>query len=91
MRAQVSVKREIHIGLLKPIAIEGFNLSFDYYLFYLKDRIFSKAVTAFLAKLAEFGLLSNSGNIRQNLAKIPKFDHISKKKRLIDSLPKQKK
>jgi len=65
---EIAVRREIHVGLLKPIDLKDFNLFFEYYLFYLKGKTFSKATAAFIDMLAGFKLLSHV----QNFAKIIK-------------------
>jgi DNA-binding transcriptional LysR family regulator len=44
---EVSIRRELHAGLLRRINLDGFDLSFDYYLFYKKGKIFSNAVGLF--------------------------------------------
>jgi len=62
---QISVMRELHLGLLKPIHLDGLDLTFDYYLFYKKGKIFSKAVEAFIDMLSEFRLLSRAANVRK--------------------------
>ena len=38
---EIAVRREIHLGLLKPIDLAGFDLYFDYYLFFFASWIFS--------------------------------------------------
>ena len=65
---EISVKREIHLGLLKPIKLKGFDLSFDYYLFYLKARAVSKASEAFLEMLPDYKLLSGWEDLPKHLA-----------------------
>jgi LysR family transcriptional regulator, low CO2-responsive transcriptional regulator len=60
---EVSIRRELHVGLLKRINLDGFDLSFDYYLFYKKGKIFSKAIEAFLKLLVNIRLLSHSANL----------------------------
>jgi DNA-binding transcriptional LysR family regulator len=56
---EISVRREIHLGLLKPVNLKGFDLFSDYYLFYLKGRTFSKASLAFFEMLAGYKRLSD--------------------------------
>ena len=60
---EVSIRRELHVGLLRRIKLDGFDLSFDYYLFYKKRKILSNAVKAFLKILAKMKLLSHSDNL----------------------------
>jgi DNA-binding transcriptional LysR family regulator len=61
---EISIRRELHVGLLKRINLDEFDLSFDYYLFYKKGKVFSKAIEAFLKILIKFRLLSHSGNLK---------------------------
>ena len=61
----ISVMRELHLGLLKPIHLDGFDLTFDYHLFYKKGKVFSRAAEAFINMLSEFRLLSCAANVRQ--------------------------
>lgn len=61
---EISIRRELHVGLLKRINLDEFDLSFDYYLFYKKGKVFSKAIEAFLEILINFRLLSHSGNLK---------------------------
>jgi len=60
---EIAVRREIHLGLLKPLALNGFNLWFEYFLLYSKGKIFSKAAGAFIEMLADFKLLSHVQNL----------------------------
>jgi DNA-binding transcriptional LysR family regulator len=62
---EIAVRREIHVGLLKPIDLIDFNLFFEYHLFYLKGKIFSRASEAFIDMLAGFNLLSHVQNLVQ--------------------------
>ena len=62
---EIAVRREIHVGLLRPIHLDDFNLWFDYYLLFVKGKIFSKAAGAFLQMLADFKLLSHVQNLAQ--------------------------
>ena len=62
---EISVMRELHLGLLKPIHLDGFDLTFDYHLFYKKGKVFSRAAEAFINMLSEFRLLSCAVNARQ--------------------------
>jgi len=61
---EISIRRELHVGLLKRINLDEFDLSFDYYLFYKKGKVFSKAIKAFLEILIKFRLLSHSDNLK---------------------------
>lgn len=65
---EVSVKKEIHLGLLKPLRLKEFDLFFDYYLFYLKGKLISRASAAFLEMLGDFKLLSGWKNLSDHLA-----------------------
>jgi len=62
---EIAVRREIHVGLLRPIHLDDFNLWFEYYLLFLKGKIFSKAAGAFIEMLANFKLLSDVQNLAQ--------------------------
>jgi DNA-binding transcriptional LysR family regulator len=62
---EIAVRREIHVGLLRPIDLKDFNLFFEYYLIYLRSKIFSRAVEAFIDMLAGFKLLSHVQNLAQ--------------------------
>ena len=66
----ISVMRELHLGLLKPIHLDGFDLTFDYYLFYKKGKVFSRATEAFIDMLSEFRLLSYAANVRKVLQNV---------------------
>ena len=66
---EIAVRREIHLGLLKSIALAGFDLYFDYYLFYLKGKTFSKAAEAFIEMVSGFNLFSNPENLSKPLTK----------------------
>ena len=66
---EIAVRREIHLGLLKSIALVGFDLYFDYYLFYLKGKTFSKAAEAFIEMVSGFNLFSNPENLSKPLTK----------------------
>jgi len=65
---EISVKKEIHFGMLKPINLKGLDLSFEYYLFSLKGRSATRASGAFLEMLADFKMLSGSENLVGHLA-----------------------
>ena len=65
---EIAVRREIHVGLLKSVALIDFNLFFEYYLLYLRNKTFSKATRAFIDLFAGFRMLSHV----QNLAKVLK-------------------
>jgi len=60
---EISIRRELHVGLLKRINLDGFELSFDYYLFYKKRNVFTTAIEAFIDILIKTRLLSHSDNI----------------------------
>jgi DNA-binding transcriptional LysR family regulator len=62
---EIAVRREIHVGLLRPIHLDDFNLWFEYYLLFLKGKIFSKAAGVFIETLANFKLLSDAQNLAQ--------------------------
>jgi len=64
---EIAVRREIHLGLLKSIALVGFDLYFDYYLFYLKGKTFSKAAEAFIEMVSGFNLFSNPENLSKGI------------------------
>jgi len=55
----------MHLGLLKRIALKGFELTFDYYLFFLKNKILSKAAEAFLAMVADNKLFSHAEDLKK--------------------------
>jgi DNA-binding transcriptional LysR family regulator len=57
---EIAIRRELHVGLLKRINLNDFDLSFNYYLFYRKGKIFSKAIEAFIEILIKTRLLSHS-------------------------------
>jgi DNA-binding transcriptional LysR family regulator len=61
---EVSIRRELHLGLLKHINLDGFDLSFDYYLFHKKGKVFSHATEAFLKIVVDMRLLSHSENLK---------------------------
>jgi DNA-binding transcriptional LysR family regulator len=60
---EATVKREIETGILKQINMEGLDLHLSIYLFYLKGRVFSHAVRAFLKTISEMSLFSNSESL----------------------------
>lgn len=62
---EAAVKKEINAGLLRNIELEGFNLTTDYYLFFLKGKVFSKAAETFLKILSNIRLLSHTENLRE--------------------------
>jgi len=64
---EISVRREIHLGLLKSLALKGFDLTFDYYLFFLKGKILSKAAEAFLAMVADDKLFSHAEGLKKQV------------------------
>ncbi|MEA3486142.1 MAG: LysR family transcriptional regulator [Thermodesulfobacteriota bacterium] len=64
---EISVRREMHLGLLKSIDLKGFDLTFDYYLFYLKGKILSRAAEAFLATAADEKLLSHAAGLKKQM------------------------
>jgi DNA-binding transcriptional LysR family regulator len=64
---EIAVRREIHLGLLRPIYLADFSLWFEYYLLFLKGKIFSKASRAFIEMLAGFKLLSQAENLKKLL------------------------
>jgi len=66
---EIAIRRELHVGLLKRINLKGFDLSFNYYLFYRKGKIFSKAIEAFIEILIKTRLLSHSDNLLGSLQK----------------------
>ena len=59
-----AVKREIDMGVLKAIQVDGFELSVDFCLFYFKGKIFSKAAMTFLKMLYDTRRLSHSKNMK---------------------------
>ena len=59
-----AVKREIDMGALKALAVDGFELFVDFYLFYFKGKIFSRAAMTFLKMLYDTRRLSHSGNMK---------------------------
>lgn len=65
MVPEISVRREMHLGLLKSIALKGFDLTFDYYLFFLKGKILSRAAEAFLATVADDKLLNHAADLKE--------------------------
>ncbi len=64
---EIAVRREIHVGLLKPINLNDFSLWFEYYLLIIKGKTFSKASEAFIEMLANFKLLSHVENLKKHL------------------------
>jgi DNA-binding transcriptional LysR family regulator len=68
---EIAVKREMHVGLLKRINLKEFDLSFDYYLFYLKRKIFSRATEAFLEMISGFRLFSHAEDLQNHLSMAP--------------------
>lgn len=76
---EIAVKREMHVGLLKRINLKGFDLSFDYYLFYLKGKSFSRATEAFLEMISGFRLLSHAEDLQNHLSMAPELARISHK------------
>lgn len=58
---------KVDLGLLKRIALRGFDLAFDYYLFFLKGKILSRAAEAFLATVADDKLLSHAADLKKQL------------------------
>jgi DNA-binding transcriptional LysR family regulator len=64
-----AARREIEAGLLKRLKVTDFHLSVDYGLFYLKSRLFSRAVEAFLEVLCGLGIFSHGANLRNCLGK----------------------
>jgi DNA-binding transcriptional LysR family regulator len=64
---EIAARREIHLGLLRPIHLNDFSLWFEYYLLFLKGKIFSKASRAFIEMLANFKLLSQADNLKNHL------------------------
>ena len=62
---EIAARREIHLGLLRPIYLKDFSLWFEYYLLFLKGKIFSKASRAFIEMLANFKLLSQAENLKK--------------------------
>ena len=61
---QSAVKREIDMGVLKALAVDGFELFVDFYLFYFKGKIFSRAAMTFLKMLYDTRRLSHSENMK---------------------------
>jgi len=66
---EISVMRELHLGLLKRIPLEGFDLTFEYYLFSKKGKIPSRAAQALLDVLADFRLLSHPENLHKMISR----------------------
>jgi len=64
---EAAVRRDIEAGLLKQIELEGFDISVDFYLFYFKAKVFSKAVKTFLKMLADSQLFSCSANLKERI------------------------
>ena len=67
---EIAVRREIHLGLLRPVHLNDFSLWFEYYLLLLRGRIFSKASLAFIEMLANFKLLSGADNLKKPLCEL---------------------
>lgn len=63
---EIAVSRELHLGLLKRIDVDGFDLSFDYYLLYFKGRTMSKAIKAFIEMILTFQIFAHSGDLRKH-------------------------
>jgi DNA-binding transcriptional LysR family regulator len=59
-----AVKREIDMGVLKTIRVDGFDLSVHFYLFYFKGKVFSRAAMTFLKMLYDTCRLSHSENMK---------------------------
>ncbi len=51
----LAVAKELELGTLVPVQVEGFDLFIEYYLLYLPGKRFSKAARAFLALLRDRG------------------------------------
>ena len=60
---EATVKREIETGLLKSIDLIDLDLYLTIYLFYLKGKVFSKAVKTFLEILSDSQIFSNTTNL----------------------------
>lgn len=69
---EISIMRELHLGLLRRIPLKGFDIFFDYYLFYRRGKKISKAAEAFLEMLAEFRMLSHTENLQKHIAQLKK-------------------
>jgi len=61
---ETAVKREIDLGVLKEIKVVEFKLSVDFYLFYFKGKVFSRAALTFLKMLYDTRRLSHSKNMK---------------------------
>ncbi len=59
-----AARREIESGLLKCLAVQGFDLTVDYGLFYPKGRLFSRAATPFLETLYTLDIFSHGKNLQ---------------------------
>lgn len=64
---ETAAKKEIEAGLLKPLNLEGFDLSIDYYLLYLEGKTLSKAAKAFLEIISDIQLFSHAKNLNSYL------------------------
>jgi DNA-binding transcriptional LysR family regulator len=67
---EIAVRREIHLGLLRPVHLDAFSLWFEYYLLFSRGRIFSKASLAFIEMLANFKMLSEADNLKKHLCEL---------------------
>ena len=60
---EATVKREIEAGILRQINMDGLDLHLNIYLFYLKGRVFSPAVSAFLKTMSGISLFNHSDRL----------------------------
>jgi hypothetical protein len=58
------------MGKLKRVNLEGFNLSIDFYLFYLKGKTFGRADEAFQEMLLSSNLLSHPEELQSHLKRL---------------------
>jgi DNA-binding transcriptional LysR family regulator len=65
----IAAQREIEAGLLKRLAVKGFDITVDYGLIYLKGRLLSRAATAFLETLGSLKIFSHDKNLDSCLEK----------------------
>jgi DNA-binding transcriptional LysR family regulator len=68
--SEPAVRQEISMGKLKRVNLEGFNLSIDFYLFYLKGKTFGRADEAFQEMLLSSNLLSHPEELQSHLKRL---------------------
>ncbi|MHB8909148.1 MAG: LysR family transcriptional regulator [Syntrophales bacterium] len=67
-----AARREIEAGLLKPLNVQGFNVTVDYGLFFREGRQFSRVAESFLETLRGLRIFSHGENLRTRPGKVCK-------------------